>query len=115
MKCSDIEELISAYANGELSRMQREFVEEHLPMCANCRATLADYAAVRHHLISLRVTPVFADVREGTMSKIRAEGVSSREPIGRWMRLALVALPIVAILIALLALPPGALFLDPTV
>ncbi|GAI33150.1 unnamed protein product, partial [marine sediment metagenome] len=54
MKCSDIEELLSAYANEELSRTQREFVEEHLSSCADCRTALADYTTVRHWLTSLR-------------------------------------------------------------
>ena len=30
MRCKDLEELLSAYADGELPRTQREFVEKHL-------------------------------------------------------------------------------------
>ena len=56
MKCSNIEDLLSAYASSEVSRTQREFVEEHLSVCAHCRAALADYIAVRHSLTSLRAT-----------------------------------------------------------
>ena len=38
MKCRDLEELLSAYADGELPRAQREFVEEHLDSCSQCQA-----------------------------------------------------------------------------
>jgi anti-sigma factor RsiW len=53
MRCSDYEELLSAYANDELSRTQREFVEEHLAGCAACRQTLAGYAGARRRLSAL--------------------------------------------------------------
>lgn len=54
MRCSDLQELLSAYANGELPLTQREFVEEHLASCANCRAALAGYSWVRQRLTFLR-------------------------------------------------------------
>jgi predicted anti-sigma-YlaC factor YlaD len=46
VNCKDFEELLSAYADGELSRTQKEFIEERLSGCADCRATLAQYEAV---------------------------------------------------------------------
>ena len=104
MKCSDIEELLSAYANGELSRTQREFVEEHLSSCAHCRAVLADYTAVRHHLTSLRTAPMRPDIKEATMTKIRAD--MPKRPFQRLLRPALIAVPVAAILVALLVLQP---------
>jgi len=124
MKCSDIEELLSAYANGELSRTQREFVEEHLSSCADCRAALADYTAVRQHLVSMRATPVMPDIKEVTMSRIKATDIKevtmSRikatdiiKPFRRWIRPALVVVPVVAILVALLVLHPWSTSLDP--
>jgi len=112
MKCSDIEELLSAYANDELSRPQREFVEEHLSRCVNCRAALADYTEVQHHLMSLRATPVRSDIKEATMSKIKAADVLKR-PIQRWRRPAFITVPIVVILVALLVLQPWGAFLGP--
>ena len=111
MKCSDIEELLSAYANGELFRTQREFVEEHLSSCADCRAALADYIAVRQHLVSMRATPVMPDIKEVTMSRIKATDII--KPFRRWIRPALVAVPVVAILVALLVLHPWSTSLDP--
>lgn len=112
MKCSDIEELLSAYANGELSRTQREFVEEHLSGCADCRAALADYTAVRHQLTSLRTAPVRSDIKEATMSKIRAADILKR-PFQRLLRPALIVVPVVAILVTLLVLQPWGTSLVP--
>jgi hypothetical protein len=108
MKCIDIEELLSAYANDELPRTQREFVEEHLASCASCRATLADYTAVRRQLLSLRRMPAVSDIKEETMSKIKA--VSFLRKPKQWMLPALVTVSIVAVLIALIALHPWSAF-----
>lgn len=105
MNCKDLEELLSAYADDELLRTQREFVEKHLAGCADCRAILADYMTVRQQLTSLRTTPVMPDIKQGTMSKIKAMDMLKKSPL-RWMRPALVAGPIIAILVALLVLHP---------
>ena len=72
MNHSNLEELLSAYADGELPRTQREFVEGHLADCATCRATLADHTWERYQLTSLRSTPVPSDLKQATMSKIEA-------------------------------------------
>ena len=90
MSCTDMEELISAYANGELHRTQREFVEEHLPGCADCRATLADYTWVRHRVTSLREVPIGANIKERTMLRIEATD-TTRRPVHIPMRPALAA------------------------
>ena len=73
MKCSDIKELLSAYANDELSRTQKEFIEEHLANCLDCRATLADYRVVRQQLTSLteQTIPVEPNSIEDTIEKIQ--------------------------------------------
>ena len=83
MNCSDLDELLSAYANGELSRTQREFIEEHLSSCADCRAALADYTEVRQQLMYLKATPSMPDLNEATMSKIRAAKYAPLKADGR--------------------------------
>lgn len=112
MRCSDINELLSAYANGELSRTQREFVEEHLSSCADCRAALADYTGVQQYLTSPRATPVMPDISEAVMSKIKAAD-TVKKPIQRWRRPALIAAPILALLVALTVLHPWSASLSP--
>ena len=112
MKHSAIEELISSYANGQLGRTQREFVDQHLPRCPSCNAALADYAWVRNKLTSLREQPTEVDIKEATMSSIGAIDTSSRSnargrtrrPI-RWVpRPALALMAVAAAIIAALVL-----------
>jgi hypothetical protein len=107
MKCGDLEELLSAYADGELPRTQREFVKEHLDSCSQCQATLADYMKVRQQLTSLRVVPNMPDIKGSTMSKIKD---MHNRPVRRWMRPALAAIPVVIVLIVLLVLQPWGSF-----
>ncbi|MBN1367730.1 MAG: zf-HC2 domain-containing protein [Dehalococcoidales bacterium] len=57
MKCSEFKEFLSAYANNELTPLQKEFVEEHLEHCNDCRAALEDYRVIRQQLESLQVLP----------------------------------------------------------
>ena len=64
MKCSEFKEFLSAYANDELSPIQRGFVEEHLSGCIDCRATLADYRVIRQQLESLKTVPTMPDIRD---------------------------------------------------
>ena len=46
ISCTDYEERISAYADGELSDSDRLSIEEHLAVCDDCSALLAIYRAI---------------------------------------------------------------------
>ena len=107
MNCKDLKELLSAYVDGELSRTQREFIEEHLAVCADCKATLEGYRVVNQKLTSLREVPAMPDRKGAIMSRIKD---MSNRPGRRWLRPALAAIPIVAILIALTVLQPWSSF-----
>jgi len=104
MRCSDYEELLSNYANDEISRTQREFIEEHLSDCAGCRKTLAGYASVRQHLSALKDIQHKPDLKEAVMLKIK--GTNARSTTQTWVRPALVSLPVIAIMTALLVIQP---------
>jgi len=112
MKCENIKELLSAYADNELTDAQRNLVEEHLAGCADCRAILADYTEVRKQLLSLRETPPLPDVEEATMTKIKM--VRAPAKLRRWLRPALVGVPIIAILATVLPLYLSGSSLSPT-
>jgi anti-sigma factor RsiW len=43
MRCADLAELISAYADDQTRPAQTEFLEAHLAVCLRCRATLQRY------------------------------------------------------------------------
>lgn len=102
MNCGDLKELLSAYADGELVGTQRDFVEEHLRSCADCRATLADYTKTREQLLSLRAVPPIPDIKQATMAKIKMAEATAK--LRRWLRPALVGVPIIVILVTVLAL-----------
>jgi len=72
MNCKDLEELLSAYADGELSKTQREFIEEHLTGCADCRETLAEFEAAGRQISLLKKVSEGSDISEATLSKIKA-------------------------------------------
>lgn len=112
MRCSDINEMLSAYANDELFGTQRKSVEEHLLTCTDCQATLAEYVALRQRLTALAEISTLPDIVEATMQRIKTAGESKRV-VTQKMRLALVSVPIVAIVIALVILQPWSSSLGP--
>jgi hypothetical protein len=102
MKCEDLEELLSAYADGELAGAQRDFVEEHLNDCADCQSRLAEYRKTGERLLSLRVTPSIPDIKEATMLRIKMVDIPIK--LRRWLRPAFVATPVIIALIIILSL-----------
>jgi len=102
MNCKDLKELLSAYADGELVGAKRDFIEEHLESCADCRAILADYTKTREQLLSLRATPPILDIKQATMIKIKMARAPAK--LRRWLRPALVGIPVIAILATVLSL-----------
>ncbi len=109
MNHTEFEELVSAYANDELARTQREFVEEHLSGCPECRAQLTEFTWVRSKVGLLATVPAESDIKETTMASIRAigpqrGGVYSGEVQGNsWVRLGLRRLPRPALVMAAVA------------
>lgn len=101
MNCRDLEELLSAYADGELPRTQREFIEEHLAVCADCRGTLADYIQAGRKLSSLRGLPESPDIRRDTIARVKASGTVPEKMRIQWLH-AVAAVTAVFIIVALL-------------
>ena len=110
MNCQDLGELLSAYADGELAGTQRDFLDEHLTGCADCRAILADYTKIGEQLLSLRATPPLPNIKEATMSRIKIAGAPAK--LRPWLRPALVAAPVLVVLITLLSLHLSGFFLS---
>lgn len=91
-----IQELLAGYALEALSGDEAREVERHLPTCAECRRTLADYRHVTQelgHLVPPRVAPshLEADLR----ARLAAARVSTRPArltrLPGWQPLALAA------------------------
>ena len=106
MNCRDLEVLLSAYADGELSRTQREFIEEHLSGCAGCRATLAEFISAGRQLSSLREVTAAPDLKEATVSKIKATSASPGKSFRWWFRPVMAIGAAVIILVVLMAVQP---------
>ena len=104
MDCKDLQELLLAYADDELSGTQRDFIEEHLKGCVKCRITLSEYKKARENLISLRASANIPEMKEKIMEEIRRMKTSFG--LKRFLRPALIAVPVVVIVALVLALQP---------
>ena len=71
MKHPDFEELLSAYVNDELPVAQREFIEEHLSDCTDCRDILAEYMNIKRNISSLKELQPLPDISQVIMSQIK--------------------------------------------
>lgn len=91
MKCDELQELVVAYAAGELVPAQREFVAMHLAQCNRCQSALAGLNATRRQLESLRYDayhPQLTGRIAGALERQRRRGVVRRWA-GRGARMAL--------------------------
>jgi hypothetical protein len=98
------DEMLSAYANDELSPEQRKHVEKHIQDCADCRKKLNDFKEIRDHLMSINEVPAPADGVEKIMAGIK----ETRKPgvLRRWRIPAFVAVPLILVLALLMTLRP---------
>lgn len=71
----EIQALLSAYLDGELTQADDQLVRIHLEDCADCRQALAELARVRELTSDLR----FAEPPEGRMDELERK-VSVRAP-----------------------------------
>jgi len=108
-ECSQYIGLISAYADGELTDSDKEYVEEHLGACVNCSALLELYRAISA-AESGSCVPAPEELRAGVMEKVLSDdapGVS--DDVKKRARRHIILtryLPVAACLaIVLLALP----------
>ncbi|MFC1865378.1 zf-HC2 domain-containing protein [Chloroflexota bacterium] len=104
MKCSDFKEFLSAYANDELSLTQKEFIEGHLSGCAGCQCSLVDYIDIKRHVKPLKELQSTPDLSRTIMSQIK--GNKAGNTTRKWLRPALVSLPVIAIMITLFIIQP---------
>ena len=106
MNCRDLEELLSAYADGELPRTQREFIEEHLAVCVDCRETLAEYIQAGYKISSLWGLPESPDIRRDTIARVKASEMPSEKSYGQRLRTVIAAGVMVIVLAVLLVAQP---------
>ncbi len=68
MNCETMEELLSAYIDGEVSEEERQTVEQHVALCASCRATVQDFSTAQTFV---RTLPIF-DAPQGFRQRVTA-------------------------------------------
>ena len=73
--CIDYIELISAYADNELSEFDMQRVESHLRICANCSSILKAYRGISFAIDESSV-PAPEALSCGVMEKIKSENVA---------------------------------------
>jgi len=75
-KCTEITELLSAYADNELTGSDKRSVEEHLAACENCSALLEIYREISIS-VDESSAPVPDALRIGVMNRVRSERISN--------------------------------------
>jgi hypothetical protein len=70
-ECRKYRDMISCYADGELSGNAKEELERHLKICASCRSLLTIYQNITESAASLMAEPPDS-FTESVMSKIKA-------------------------------------------
>ena len=106
MKCKDIKELLSAYADGEVNKEQTETIEGHLGGCAMCRETLAGYTLAGERLASVTKHPGMPDRSSAILAAAGERETTARKQPIRWLRPALIGVPVMAVMILLAVLQP---------
>ena len=86
------EELFSTYANDELSRAQRGFVEKHVASCLGYRTELASHVQVRRQLRNLSEIHQEVGIMQATTTRIAAQNSGFGTPFGRLVRPAIASI-----------------------
>lgn len=88
--CKKIEQLLAAYADGELSEEQKALVEQHVATCPHCKALLGEYLALNEALASCTVQAPegFAD---RVMDAVEKQKTAAPKSVGRGVRLGRIA------------------------
>jgi hypothetical protein len=94
MRCSDISDLVIAYASGELAPNQAEFVQLHLDRCPDCQQLLQNLTVTRRKLEILRADQFQPDLSQKIMGAIARKVWLQR--IRRWIFGSMVAAAIMA-------------------
>jgi hypothetical protein len=97
--CNEIKQMLSAYADGEISNEDKKVVDQHIQACPGCKEALNEQMELQAKLANMVNTPPLPGENGAIMSAIT--GKTARKP-RPWLRPVLVATPVVlALAIAL--------------
>ena len=113
--CAEIEELLSAYADGELNNDECTALESHVASCPSCAAKLAELDALRAAVAEaaeddIPVTRMRAAVMQTISAEPRVVAPVSRVPL--WRRWGTIAAAFVCVVLVVIALASSGLFDD---
>ncbi len=101
MKCSEYQELIALYVEGDLSQVRVKEIEEHLKLCADCSAFAAQLKESQSALKQLGddsgSDAIYQQIRQRVHTRIQEKG-RTRSSI--WVRALLVAASIAVLAVA---------------
>jgi mycothiol system anti-sigma-R factor len=81
MNCSEMEEIISAYADNELPQDEKEKVQNHLDSCGKCRGMLKFEMAAKSAVRSMQITKAPSRLRQSIMAEISKDAEPSTEKV----------------------------------
>ena len=96
--CKQIEDLLEAYADGELNKEQAALVAQHVANCPHCKALLDEYLALNAAIADCAMQAP-EDFAERVMAAVDREKAVNVKPQGRGVRLGKIA-PFVGIGVA---------------
>jgi predicted anti-sigma-YlaC factor YlaD len=70
MRCEEIEILLSAYVDDEVSTEERDIVEQHLEQCSPCQSTVAAFSGVHGLYQSLDMKEAPVDFRQRVTQRL---------------------------------------------
>ena len=95
MNCETMEELLSAYIDGETSEEEQQAVEQHVASCASCRAMLQDFSTAQTLLRTLPVLEAPQGFRQRVTGRVEQR---SRSWMWNWKLMPRFAFGTVALL-----------------
>ena len=103
MKCQDIQQKLSAYAEGILHPEEKMLVDEHLKSCPKCNASLASLRKTIDYVHRLENVEPPAWLTQKVMAKIKAEVQPKKKIVQKLFYPLHIKLPLEAVVTALIA------------
>jgi len=103
MKCQDIQQKLSAYAEGIVPHEEKILIEEHLKSCPKCNESLASLRKTIDYVHSLKDVEPPAWLTQKVMAKIKAEVQPKKGIIQKLFYPLHIKLPLEAVVTALIA------------
>ncbi len=99
--CKEFKQMLSAYADGELSDEEKKTIDRHIENCTECKKALNEQMELHAKLTTLANTPALPNENGLIMAAITGNTTHKSR---RWLRPVLIATPVVLILAILLTL-----------